>query len=86
MNNRVVLITGASRGISAATAKLLGRHGAAVGVNYYGSEAAAEQVVEEIASEGGQALAVKADVRDCIIYYLFGMTCTNDGKRYPYIP
>lgn len=64
MNNRVVLITGASRGIGAATAKLLGRHGAAVGVNYYGSEEAAGQVVKAIESVGGQALAVKADVKD----------------------
>ena len=38
LRDRVVLITGASRGIGAATAKLLGQHGAAVGVNYYGSE------------------------------------------------
>jgi 3-oxoacyl-[acyl-carrier protein] reductase len=64
MKDRVVLITGASRGIGAATAKLLGRHGASVGVNYYGSEAAAKEVVDEISSGGGKALAVKADVRD----------------------
>ena len=64
MSDRVVLITGASRGIGAATAKLLGQHGAAVGVNYYGSEEAAQQVVEEISSDGGRAVAVKADVRD----------------------
>lgn len=64
MTDRVVLVTGASRGIGAATAKLLAHHGAAVGVNYYSSEAAAREVVEAIASEGGKALAVKADVRD----------------------
>lgn len=64
MRDRVVLITGASRGIGAATAKLLGQHGAAIGVNYYGSQAAAEKVVEAITSDGGRAVAVKADVRD----------------------
>lgn len=64
MAGRVALVTGASRGIGAATAKLLARHGAAVGVNYYGNEAAAQQVVDAIAAEGGKALAVKADVRD----------------------
>ena len=63
LRDRVVLITGASRGIGAATAKLLGQHGAAVGVNYYGSEAAAQEVVESITSIGSRAVAVKADVR-----------------------
>lgn len=64
LRDRVVLITGASSGIGAATAKLLGQHGAAVGVNYYANEAAAEDVVESITSNGGRAVAVKADVRD----------------------
>ncbi len=64
LQDRVVLITGASRGIGAATAKRLGQAGAAIGVNYYGSEAAAQEVVESITSTGGRAVAVKADVRD----------------------
>jgi len=62
---RVVLITGASRGIGAASARLFAREGARVGVNYFGSEAAAQMLVEEIVAAGGQAMAVRADVRDC---------------------
>lgn len=64
MDGRVALVTGASRGIGAAIARLLGRHGAAVGVNYLRSERAARQVVESIQSDGGTAIAVRADARD----------------------
>ena len=64
MKERVVLITGASRGIGAASAKLLGSHGAAIGVNYYSNESAAQQVVDDIVGAGGRAMAVKGDVRE----------------------
>ena len=63
LEKRVVLITGASRGIGAATARLLAKHGAAVAVNYVNNSAAAERVVRDITSEGGRAIAVRADVR-----------------------
>ncbi len=63
LEKRVVLITGASRGIGAATARLLAKHGAAVAVNYMNSAAAAERVVQDITSDGGRAIAVRADVR-----------------------
>jgi 3-oxoacyl-[acyl-carrier protein] reductase len=58
----VALVTGAGRGIGRATALKLGAAGAKVAVNYNASEAAAQEVVGSIASDGGEALAVKADV------------------------
>ncbi|MBV6627882.1 MAG: SDR family oxidoreductase [Rivularia sp. (in: Bacteria)] len=64
LQNRVALITGGSRGIGAAIAKLFAQHGAAVGINYHSSEDAAKEVVEVINSAGGKAMKVQADVRD----------------------
>ena len=57
-----VLITGASRGIGAATARLAAARGYAVCVNYRSNAAAAASVVEEIAATGAKAIAVQADV------------------------
>ncbi len=62
MNERVAIITGASRGIGAATARLAAERGHAVCVNYRFNRAAAEAVVAEIEAAGGRALAVAADV------------------------
>ena len=59
---KVVIITGASRGIGAATAKLLAKQGYAVCVNYRAQVEAAAQVVREIEEIGGIAIAIKADV------------------------
>ncbi len=60
--NKVILITGASRGIGAATATLAATHGYAVCVNYHTNQKAANAVVDEIKSHGGHAIAVAADV------------------------
>jgi len=64
MQDRTVLVTGASRGIGAATARLLAAHGAALAVNYLQDERAANAVVQAITDGGGRALAVPADVRE----------------------
>ncbi len=61
---KVALVTGASRGIGAASAILLAHNGAAVVVNYFQSPDAANGVVEKIQAGGGKAFVVKADVRD----------------------
>ncbi|MDN3519378.1 SDR family oxidoreductase [Aquisalimonas lutea] len=59
---KVMVVTGGSRGIGAATARLGAARGYAVCVNYRQSEAAARSLVQEIVSGGGQAIAVAGDV------------------------
>ena len=60
--NKVILITGSSRGIGAATARLAAERGYAVCVNYLANQPAAQAVVAEITAKGGSAIAVQADV------------------------
>ena len=57
-----LLITGASRGIGAATAKLGARNGYAVAVNYLAERNAAESIVENICASGGRAISIQGDV------------------------
>ena len=59
---KVVLVTGASRGIGAATAILAALQGWAVAVNYVANALAADEVVRQIRAAGGTAMAVQADV------------------------
>ncbi|TBU77039.1 sugar dehydrogenase [Pseudomonas daroniae] len=62
LHEQVALVTGASSGIGAASAKALAQAGAAVVLNYRSGREAAEQLAEEIRRGGGQAVAVAADV------------------------
>lgn len=60
--NKVVIVTGGSRGIGAATSKLLASQGYAVCINYRSRSTEAEQLVAEIKKAGGSAISVAADV------------------------
>jgi NAD(P)-dependent dehydrogenase (short-subunit alcohol dehydrogenase family) len=62
VSDPVILITGASRGIGAATARVAATRGYAVCVNYRDRQDAADALVADIARDGGRAIAVKADV------------------------
>jgi 3-oxoacyl-[acyl-carrier protein] reductase len=64
LQGHVALVTGASRGIGAATAQQLARNGARVGVNYLTNTEAANAVVKSIQEHGGHAIALKADARN----------------------
>lgn len=64
LQGKVAVITGASKGLGAAIARRFGAEGAVVVVNYSSSQEAAEQVVSDIIEGGGQAAAVKANMRE----------------------
>ena len=64
MGGRIALITGGSRGIGAATARALARDGHRVAVTYSSDEKGARATVDDLESEGFDAIAVQADVRD----------------------
>ena len=64
LQGKVAIVTGGSRGIGAATSRLLAARGASVIVNYIQNVSLAENVVAEIQAAGGKAQAVQADVLD----------------------
>jgi len=64
LDGKVILVTGAARGLGAAIARVCARHGAIVAINYGSSREKAEGVVAEIEAAGGRAKAYGADVRE----------------------
>ncbi len=67
---KVAIITGAGRGIGAATAKIFSSHGYAVCINYKADEKSANLLARSISDEGGQCITVQADV-----------SCESDVER-----
>jgi 3-oxoacyl-[acyl-carrier protein] reductase len=78
LEGRVAIVTGASRGIGKAIARLLAQQGAAVVVNYIQSAQAAGQLVAEIKGDGGSALAFQADVSQMEQAQLLVKTAVDD--------
>ncbi|WP_158851776.1 SDR family NAD(P)-dependent oxidoreductase [Saccharothrix deserti] len=64
LKGRVVLVTGATTGIGAATARAYGREGARVAITYRNNREKAEKVAAEVEAAGGQALVVRLDLED----------------------
>jgi 3-oxoacyl-[acyl-carrier protein] reductase len=64
LKDKVALITGASRGIGAASARAIAHHGATVIINYIKSKDKAEELLDGIKKAGGKGMVFQADVRN----------------------
>lgn len=81
LTNKVILVTGASRGIGAAIAHKLSSEGAKIIVNYAGGKDAADKVVADIKEKGGDAIAVQADVsKSADVKNLFDTAIAHYGR------
>ena len=77
----VLLITGASRGIGAATARLAAKRGYDVGVNFRRDRASADAVVSDVQTAGGQAIAIQADIsQEAEVLRMFEMCDERLGR------
>lgn len=81
LNEKVILVTGASRGIGAAIARELSKAGAKLIINYAGGKEAADNLVNELKQQGGDAIAVQADVSNAAdVKKLFDEGIAHYGK------
>ncbi|MEM6754882.1 MAG: SDR family NAD(P)-dependent oxidoreductase [Cyanobacteria bacterium P01_C01_bin.38] len=81
LNNKVAIITGSSRGIGKAIATKLASDGATVVINYSHSADKANQTVEEIKQQGGNAISLQADVSKVAdLESLFNQTIDKLGQ------
>ncbi len=81
LQDKVAVVTGASKGIGAGIARALGAAGASVVVNYASDKTGAEKVVADIKAKGGKAVAVRGDVsKSADVTHLFAETKRAFGK------